>query len=109
MEYYHYTDKQTFSKVHFDMMLPQCTLFESRIEVKTRFMPRAGKPATRTILMECYFLDAFKQRHSFEDNNYIFVNDIICPKDGGEIKAKDGMYGVYVRFNCEHNLRLDEI
>lgn len=43
-------------------------------------------------------------------NWYINSHNVKCPKrDGGELKGGLGKYGPYVRCNCEHFLKPDEI
>ena len=43
-------------------------------------------------------------------NWYISSHNIKCPKrDGGELKGGLGKYGPYVRCNCGHFLKPDEI
>jgi len=43
-------------------------------------------------------------------NWYINSHNIKCPKrDGGELKGGLGKYGPYVRCNCGHFLKPDEI
>ena len=43
-------------------------------------------------------------------NWYISSHNVKCPKrDGGELKGGLGKYGPYVRCNCGHFLKPDEI
>lgn len=63
MEKYHYTDKQTFSNVHFKLNIPVFTLYDNRVEFETKFTPRPDSDII-SVLHECVLVDVFNQKHS---------------------------------------------
>lgn len=42
-------------------------------------------------------------------NHYINIKDVVCPKDGGNIKAKLGKNGIYIACDNGHTFDLDKI
>lgn len=64
MEKYHYTDKQTFSNIHFKLNIPVFTLYDNRLEFETKFIPKKSDDTIHTVLLECILVDAFNQTHS---------------------------------------------
>lgn len=64
MEKYHYTDKQTFSKIHFKLNLPVFTMYDNRVEFETKYLPKSSDDIIRSVLVECVLVDAFNQTHS---------------------------------------------
>lgn len=44
-----------------------------------------------------------------EINNYIYQKNVICPEHHGRVKAGLGKWGLYVRCDCGHFLKPDEI
>ena len=42
-------------------------------------------------------------------NHYISINNVTCPQDRGEIRAGLGQYGIYIRCECGHYLKPDQI
>ncbi|KIR03975.1 putative ATP-dependent helicase [Lachnospiraceae bacterium TWA4] len=42
-------------------------------------------------------------------NHYILVNHVKCPRDGWDITAKVGPYGIYIECDGGHSLKVEEI
>ena len=42
-------------------------------------------------------------------NHYIDINNVTCPQDGGEIHAGLGQFGIYIRCECGHYLKPNQI
>lgn len=71
-----------------------------------------AKNARGTAYLKVLIKPAKKLKYLTVDlmNWYISSHNIKCPKrDGGELKGGLGKYGPYVRCNCGHFLKPDEI